>query len=190
MPSEIQPRPAIRAGRQAGGLLTPEMLGVLSSIESAKSLTRAAAEQGVSYRHLWSTVREMEASVGRRLVVAVRGGRGGGGGAKLTKYAQEMLRRYRVVSAGLQNVAGDEGFWESLGVKMSVRNRLKGRVVSVVLDEASAKVVIHVEGPVNVTSLITREAAEELQLKAGDLVEALVKSTEVMILKQGRPRTF
>lgn len=189
MPADIQPRPAMRAGAHAGALLTPEMVDVLSSIERTRSLTRAAAERKMSYRHLWSTVKQMESSVGRKLVNASRGGRGGGGDARLTRYAISLLRRYRVVSAGLQRVAGDEGFWESLGIKMSVRNRLKGRVVSVQLDGASAKVVIHVEGPVSVTSLITREAAEELQLKVGDDVEALVKSTEVIILKAGKPRT-
>jgi len=35
-----------------------------------------------------------------------------------------------------------------------------------------------------VTAIITKEAAEELDIKPGDIVEAIVKATEVMVAKE------
>ena len=65
---------------------------------------------------------------------------------------------------------------------LSARNQLKGTVKSVKLGNVMAEVVIAV-GTVDVVSAITRESAEQLGLKAGDAVTAIIKSTEVMIDK-------
>jgi molybdopterin-binding protein len=35
-----------------------------------------------------------------------------------------------------------------------------------------------------ITSMITKEAAEDLKLKVGDEVEAVIKASEVMVLKE------
>ena len=38
--------------------------------------------------------------------------------------------------------------------------------------------------PVTVTAVITKEAVDDLELTTGDTVEAVIKSTEVMISKE------
>ena len=68
-------------------------------------------------------------------------------------------------------------------MKISARNRLKGKVVEVEKDKITAKVKVEVKVPVVVTALISREAVEDLGIKVGDEVEAVVKATEVMIAK-------
>jgi molybdate transport system regulatory protein len=47
-----------------------------------------------------------------------------------------------------------------------------------------AKIKIEIQAPVTVTALISREAAEELDIKTGDSVEAVIKATEVMVAKE------
>ena len=69
------------------------------------------------------------------------------------------------------------------GVRLSARNRLPGTVVRVRLGEVMAQVTIRV-GRQLVDAVITRESAEEMRLAKGDRVAALVKSTEVMVLKE------
>jgi molybdopterin-binding protein len=64
--------------------------------------------------------------------------------------------------------------------KVSGRNQLIGRVVSVRIEGLLAQVVIEVEGQ-QVNSIITADAARELDLKKGELAAALIKSTDVMI---------
>ncbi len=68
-------------------------------------------------------------------------------------------------------------------LKISARNRLKGKVVSVEKEGLMAKVKVEISIPASVTSIITKDSAEELGLKVGDQVEAVIKSTEVMIAK-------
>jgi molybdopterin-binding protein len=67
-------------------------------------------------------------------------------------------------------------------MKLSARNALKGKVVSVTKGEITAKVKVDIGGQ-TVTSLISVEAVEDLDLKAGDQVCAIIKATEVMIGK-------
>jgi len=68
-------------------------------------------------------------------------------------------------------------------LKISARNHLKGKVVAVQKGDVAAIIKIEVKGPTTVTALITRESTEELGIKIGDEVEAIIKSTEVMISK-------
>lgn len=65
---------------------------------------------------------------------------------------------------------------------LSARNQLPGTVKSVVLGAVMAEVVLDVAGH-QVVSVITRRAVETLDVKAGDSVKAIIKSTEVMIEK-------
>jgi molybdate transport system regulatory protein len=68
-------------------------------------------------------------------------------------------------------------------VKISARNHLKGKVTTVKKDGIMALVKIKVTEPATVTALVSLEAVEDLKIKVGDEVEAVVKATEVMIAK-------
>ena len=70
-------------------------------------------------------------------------------------------------------------------LEISARNRLRGRIVSILADGVMAEVRLEV-GDQEIVSIITRSSAERLQLNIGDEVFAVMKSTEVMIAKSGR----
>ena len=65
---------------------------------------------------------------------------------------------------------------------LSARNQFKGTIKSVKLGNVAAEVVVQV-GNLEIVSMITRGSAEQLGLKVGDEVKAVIKSTEVMIDK-------
>jgi molybdopterin-binding protein len=65
---------------------------------------------------------------------------------------------------------------------LSARNQLPGTVEEIQLGGVMARVVVKV-GDNLVESVITRTSAEELDLKKGDSVKVVIKSTEVMIQK-------
>lgn len=67
-------------------------------------------------------------------------------------------------------------------MKLSARNALKGTVTDVVKGQVIAKIKVDVGGQ-SVTSMISVEAVEDLDLKVGDAVSAIIKSSEVMIAK-------
>lgn len=65
---------------------------------------------------------------------------------------------------------------------LSARNHLKGEIIEVLLGTVTALITIRV-GDNLVESVITKRSAEELGLKKGDKVTAVIKATEVMIQK-------
>ena len=64
--------------------------------------------------------------------------------------------------------------------RVSGRNQLAGKVVSIRVEGLLAEVILSV-GEATITAIITANAVKELQLKKGDTAAALIKSTDVMI---------
>jgi molybdopterin-binding protein len=65
---------------------------------------------------------------------------------------------------------------------ISGRNQLIGRVTDIKISGLIAQVRLSIGGQ-HITSIITADAVREMRLKAGDKAAALIKSTEVMILR-------
>ncbi|MER7280767.1 MerR family DNA-binding transcriptional regulator [Dactylosporangium sp. NPDC000244] len=70
----------------------------------------------------------------------------------------------------------------------SARNRLRGIVTAVVKDTVMAQVDIQA-GPFRVVSLMSREAADELDLRVGSLAVAVIKSTTVVVERVDKGRS-
>jgi molybdopterin-binding protein len=67
-------------------------------------------------------------------------------------------------------------------MRLSARNRIVGKIEELQMGDVMAHVVIHA-GEFVLESVITRRSAEEMKLKVGDTVGAIIKSTEVMLEK-------
>jgi molybdopterin-binding protein len=67
-------------------------------------------------------------------------------------------------------------------MRLSARNHLVGKITELQLGDIMAHVTVEV-GSNLVESVITRRSAEEMHLKVGDTVAAVIKSTEVMLQK-------
>jgi molybdopterin-binding protein len=120
--------------------------------------------------------------------------------AELLGVSDDTLRRWveggrvrAAADAGRRTIAGAElaRFAEELAtsadrpaprpmVGESARNRFTGLVTRVVKDTVMAKVEIQA-GPFRVTSLMSRDAADELGLEPGTLAVASVKATNVVV---------
>ena len=68
-----------------------------------------------------------------------------------------------------------------MALVFSARNQLSAKVKSVKLGAVMAEIVVELADGQEIVSAITRASAESLNLKEGDSVVAIVKSTEVMI---------
>ncbi|MBO9122391.1 MULTISPECIES: TOBE domain-containing protein [unclassified Rhizobium] len=66
-------------------------------------------------------------------------------------------------------------------MKISARNRLRGKVVEITLGATTAHVRIDIGGGSIVTSSITNEAVKELGLTVGSDAYAVVKASDVMV---------
>jgi len=157
---------------------------ILEALKEVKSITKAAEKVGMSYRYVWNYLAKIEKTLQEPVVHTYKGGRMGGGGAFLNNLGEGLLKEYKRVEGYVGEILGDEEYWEAVGLKISARNRLKGIVQQVDKGVVTAKVKIKIEKPVVVTAIISKEAVEELDIKAGDKVEAVIKATEVMVAKE------
>ena len=66
-------------------------------------------------------------------------------------------------------------------MKISARNQLRGTVETVDLGVVTAKVGVRV-GQNLIESVITKQSVEDLNIKVGSEVTAIIKSTEVMLM--------
>jgi len=74
-----------------------------------------------------------------------------------------------------------DGFYNDC-MPISAGNKLRGKIEEIQLGDVMAHVVVRV-GDNFIESVITRRSADEVKLKKGDTVSAVVKATEVMIQK-------
>ena len=68
-------------------------------------------------------------------------------------------------------------------MKMSARNQMKGKIESVENGVVTSSIKVKITGPSLVTAVITKESVNEMNLKLGDEVTVIVKSTDVMLGK-------
>ena len=66
--------------------------------------------------------------------------------------------------------------------RVSGRNQLVGRIEQIRISGLMAEVMLSI-GDQRITSIITSRSAREMQLKVGQAAAALIKATEVMILR-------
>ena len=70
----------------------------------------------------------------------------------------------------------------SMAKKLSARNRIEGKIVELQLGGVMGHVTVQA-GKNLIESVITKRSVEEMKLKVGDRVTAVIKSTEVMLEK-------
>jgi molybdate transport system regulatory protein len=161
---------------------------LLRRIGEKNSLTLAARESGISYRNAWERVKSMEHKLGKRLVETRIGGNTGGG-ASLTDEGAKILRQFRKTRKFLFDVLDDNEAWEDVGYRLSARNKLRAKVIEVKRGAVTSQVKMRLLSANTLTSIITNEAVDDLSLGEGDGVEAIVKSTDVLVAKSASYNT-
>ncbi|KXS40772.1 MAG: molybdenum-binding protein [Methanolobus sp. T82-4] len=163
-------KPVIGAGKVA----------LLRAIDEERSLRKACKKLDISYKHAWNVLNNMNERLGSDVVRTVRGGKDQG--TFLTEAGRQLIREYELNRDFVEGTMKDEGSWENIGLKLSARNKIPGKVVSVEKEGLVSKISIEIE-PSALTSIITSEAVERLDIKPGDDVFAIIKSTEVLVGK-------
>jgi molybdate transport system regulatory protein len=153
---------------------------LLKAIDEERSLRKACMKVDISYKHAWNVLNKMSERLGKDVVTTVRGGKNQG--TFLTDEGRRLIKEYEMNRKFINNTMEDEGSWESLGLTISARNKIPAKVVSVEKEGLVAKIRLEID-PSTLTSIITSEAVERLDIKEGDDVFAIVKSTEVLIGK-------
>ena len=86
----------------------PGKADLLEALQQTGSITKAAGQLGMSYMRAWTLIRTMNRCFREPLVVAIRGGTRGGGGARLTATGSKTLALYRRMEGKcLENIQPD-----------------------------------------------------------------------------------
>jgi molybdate transport system regulatory protein len=67
---------------------------ILAGIAKENSISKAAETLGMSYRYVWNYIKKIEKTIGEPIVDTYKGGKAGGGGAKLTETGKSLLVEY------------------------------------------------------------------------------------------------
>ena len=157
---------------------------ILNAIKTEQSISKAAQKTGMSYRYVWNYITKLQKALTEPIITTHKGGTKGGGGAELTTLGENLLKEYKRAEAYVGEVLEDKEYWVAATLKISARNRLKGTVKTVDKGDIIAKIKLEIKTPANITALISREAVDDLNIRPGDKVEAVIKATEIMIAKE------
>lgn len=94
-------KPGVRILLGGASSLGPGKVALLEEIGRLGSISAAARAMEMSYRRAWLLVESMNTSFTQPLVVTATGGKKGGG-AELTDFGREVLRRYRAMEQKAQ----------------------------------------------------------------------------------------
>ena len=83
----------------------------------------------MSYRYVWNYIQEIQSAMEEQIVETYKGGKSGGGGAKLTDLGRSLLSEYRQAEIYLDKILSNPDSLEVKGLKLSARNQFKGKVV-------------------------------------------------------------
>ncbi len=85
----------------------PGAFALMTSIHKTGSITQAAKELKMSYRYAWGVIRKIEKKLDAKLLKSFKGGREGGGGAKVTEYGLSLMKLYSLVNERFVDFIGD-----------------------------------------------------------------------------------
>ncbi|MDR0565402.1 MAG: TOBE domain-containing protein [Azoarcus sp.] len=189
---------------EQGAFLGDARIRLLESIDTQGSISKAAKYVPLSYKAAWDTLDAMNNLAEKPLVVRATGGRNGGG-TQLTDYGRQIVSLYRALEAEYQAMlerlvaSMNEGLAATpaefrrllrhMSMKTSARNQFVGTIVGLRSEEVDFEVVLKLDDMYELTALITRDSAENLDLKMGMEIQALVKAPSVQILSKEELKT-
>ena len=69
-------------------------------------------------------------------------------------------------------------------MKYGARNNVIGKIAEIKKGTLMCQVKVSVDGPINISSVMTQETFEDLGVKKGDSVRVLVKAVNVLLVRE------
>lgn len=171
--------------------LLEKRIELLMAIKKTGSINKAAKEVPMSYKSAWETIEAMN-NLSINPIVQKEIGGSGGGGTKLTEYGENLLKTYHLLKEeqkkfveNLNRIVdinnGTLKTIRRLSMQISARNQITGIVEAIEMGTVNAEVHIKLKSKNILVSIITNTAVQNLDLKVGDEVIAIIKSSNVFI---------
>ncbi|NUU33962.1 TOBE domain-containing protein [Pseudomonas sp. C2B4] len=168
----------------------PQRIALLQHIAEQGSITRAAKSAGLSYKAAWDAIDELNNLAQKPLVERSVGGKGGGG-AKLSKEGERVLRLYQKLQALQAQVleaaeeASDLDLIGRLMLRTSARNQLHGKIAAIETQGHNDRIRLELAEGLSIDAQITHDSTLRLALETGTEVVALIKAGWLELLGTG-----
>jgi molybdate transport system regulatory protein len=187
----LRVRSALTLETRAGALAGKRWMELLARIGVSHSIAAAAKAVGLSYKAAWDAVEAMNNFSDRPLVRRFKGGKGGGG-TRLTARGRQLVGTYRAVevennrflsllNARIRNLDQDLRLIGRLTMLTSARNHFAGIVTRIRRGSVNDEVELLLSGGEQLSAIVTHESVQNLGLKLGVEVVALVKASWVIV---------
>lgn len=174
-----------------GSLLAEKRVNLLEAIEELGTIQKAADRLGLSYKAAWDAVNAMNTLSDQPLVERQMGGRRGGG-STLTEQGRNLIHLYRTVEAeyqrfldrlgdGLDDVQQLNRIMNRFAIKTSARNQFHGVISALIQSSLTCEVRLRLDDQTEIISVITNESVENLDLRIGMELFALIKTPSVLL---------
>lgn len=87
----------------------PGACAILTAVLEEGTLTKGAERLGMSYRYAWGVIRKIEKKLGTRLIETYKGGKVGGGGARVTEQGLKFIKAYSELREAFEDVLNKTG---------------------------------------------------------------------------------
>ena len=171
--------------------LLEKRIELLIAVKRTGSISKAAKEVPMSYKAAWEAIESMNNLSTIPIVQRETGGIGGGG-TTLTPYGENLIETFEILrneqKKFLKNLSqitdintGTLKTIRRLSMQISARNQISGTVELIEHGKINAEIFIKLKSGYTLVSVITNTAANNLNLKIGDEVVAIFKSSTVLI---------
>ena len=178
-------------GAQLGGA---GRIALLAAIGECGSITQAAKAIKMSYKAAWDAIDNMNNLAGEALVERLTGGKGGGG-TRLTARGRQLVANFaliereharfvRQLSDQADGVADDVFLLRRISMKTSARNQFSGKVAAIQRGAVNDEIVLTVAGGQQLVAIVTQESTDELGLRSGADVFALIDAAAIMLVSE------
>jgi molybdate transport system regulatory protein len=171
-------------------LVGHERMKLLEKVAELGSIAKAAKATGFSYKTAWDSVNAVNNLLPTPAFVTRPGGRSGGG-AEVTEEGRKLIATFHRLEEKLSlisNIIAEEGmegqeeaFLWALGVRISARNVFQTEVSAIKRWPVDVEVTLKFADERKIFAIVTNEAADDLDLKPGRMVLALVKSSFIRL---------
>ena len=174
--------------------LLEKRIKLLEAIAEYGSISKAAKAVPMSYKSAWEAVDTMNSLSPEPIVQRETGGKDGGG-TTITAYGEKLLENYALLKAEHERFLArlseitdiETGTFRTigrLGMQISARNQIQAEVKEVEPGEVNVKIQLALKSGQILYSVITKEAVEDLHIKVGQIVTAICKSSNVVLLSE------
>jgi len=168
-------------------------IDLLKAVDKTKSITKAAAMVGISYKNAWDTLDVINNKSKKPLITRVSGNTKNSG-SELSEYGHELIKNYELIKKAqktfLDEILAHDEITENtiqnlkrMGMKLSTRNQLLVTITQIERGPINSLVYGRLSSGETLVTSITVESEKDLELEVGKEVLFLFKAPNVIIAK-------